>query len=536
MKRRCRIVVGTGLGALLALVLIMVCGPLPRATAEPPSTVDPATIDAFLSRAREATRLPGLAVAVVRRDEVVHVAGYGRDGAGAPVTGRTPFRIASLSKSFTAVAVHRLAAAGRLDLGAPVRRYLPDFGLAGRAEPIRIRDLLQQRSGLADSGYPGLLRDQPRDPAERVRLLHGAEQVDPPGTQFHYTDLNYQVLARLIEVITGLPYDRYLTEQVIGPLGLTGTSTATTSATPVPGLTSGHLMIYGEPVARPEQTGLLGGDGLLAGSSGVVSTADDLARWLRFNLGDGAPLLSRAALTELHTPASPNGYAEGWQLITPAHGPRRLEHRHPVQLLGRAGVAAGQRLRICPALQRKLDGGRHRRDHGRTGRPADRGAARRSARHPADRVPTRLDHGAAGGLADPGGDHRDPRLRPSSIMGSAGAGIVVAARAGRDHRGRAGAAEPDDGPGVQPRPTRPGRAGCGHPVRHRRRLRRGPRRAPGRQSSRRPDNRPGSLTSFPLRREGCALTPVGPGRWRPGDDRMVLRLWPDRVEGIRWVK
>src|SRR5690348_13154801 len=92
---------------------------------------------------------PGIAVAVTRGDRILHVAGYGHDSTGARVTATTPMPVASLSKSFTALAVMQLVDAGRVRLDEPVRTYVPDFGVDDpRGDRITVRNLLNQTSGI----------------------------------------------------------------------------------------------------------------------------------------------------------------------------------------------------------------------------------------------------------------------------------------------------------------------------------------------------------------------------------------------------
>jgi len=273
---------------------------------------EPATIDRYLADGLAATGLPGMAVAVVRGGEVVHVAGYGTDGNGDPVTPRTPFRVGSLTKSFTAAAVLQLAAEGRVDLDAPVRAYLPGFPVVG---PITVRHLLNQTSGLADPAIPSL-NDPHQDLAQRVASLRDVRPVSEPGREFHYCDVNYQVLAQLVEVVSGRSWAENLGERVFAPLGaadsVAGATTTQAGAPP------GHVLLFGVPVARPEL------DGLVAGSGGVVSTALDMGRWLAAQASGGGPVLrpGDVALMQTPPPGVAGGYAMGWQVVAPG----RLAH------------------------------------------------------------------------------------------------------------------------------------------------------------------------------------------------------------------
>lgn len=288
-------------------------------------------LDRFLASRLDKTGLPGMTVVVTRGSEVVYARGFGSDGHGHRVTQRTQFRIASLSKSFTAVAVLRLVEAGRLDLDSPVQTYLPGFATAdpGASLRITVRHLLNQTSGMADAGFPAVADDQPGSAAQRVASLRGAQLVSEPGREFHYFDPNYQVLSRLVEVVAGVPFPTYLRERVLTPLGMTATLTAPTSAEGTRAaerLARGYILLFDVPVARPEL------DGLLAGSGGVISTADDMGRWLIMQSTGVGPaghrLLNPTDVELMHTP--PPGvdstYGMGWQVVTPQQGPARIEH------------------------------------------------------------------------------------------------------------------------------------------------------------------------------------------------------------------
>lgn len=314
----------------LGCVLLMLAGTAAPALATAPAG-GPAGLDRFLSASLGSTRLPGMAVVVTHGSDVVYLKGFGADGHGGAVTPDTQFRVASLSKSFTALAVLQLVEARRLALDAPVRAYLPDFATADPVASgrITVRRLLNQTSGMADQGFPAITGAQPAGLRERVASLRGARLVSEPGREFHYFDPNYQVLARIVEVVSGEPFGSYLRDRVFVPLDMTGTVAAPTAAAAVaaaPRLAQGHVVVFGVPVARSEL------DGLLAGSGGVVSTAHDMGRWLVMQstgrAPDGRLLLSPAGIELMHTPPPgvAGGYGQGWQVVAPQQGPRRIEH------------------------------------------------------------------------------------------------------------------------------------------------------------------------------------------------------------------
>jgi CubicO group peptidase (beta-lactamase class C family) len=286
-----------------------------------------ATIDRFMAARVRSSPIPGAAIAVTRGDEVLLVRGYGHDSTGAPVTGNSLFRIASLSKSFTALAVMQLVDAGLLDLEDPVRTHLPEFQLADpRADRITVRQLLDHTSGLTDAVVPELSRSQPDTPTEATTSLRSARLATSPGTAYSYSNPNYQVAARLIEVVSGEPFDTYMRRHVYGPAGMTSTSATVTADEPVPGLAKGHVVAYGRAVPTPGLSTFIVGEG------DVVSSAADMARWLivhanRGRTAEGARLVSPGSLQTLHRPSAPGGgYALGWDTHGPIPAPTRVEH------------------------------------------------------------------------------------------------------------------------------------------------------------------------------------------------------------------
>ena len=285
-----------------------------------------------------AQRIPGLALAVIQGGQVTYLQGYGTTGANQPVTPQTQFHIASLSKSFTATAIMQLVEAGKLDLDAPVTRYLPDFTLAdpGGAEQITLRALLNHTSGLADGGIPDLRLERPATTVDRIATLHDAHLVAPPGSEFHYTDANYQILASVVESASGQPFSDYLQAHIFAPLQMTQTVNVLNSfevAQRAPALPQGHLLAYGLPVASGEEQGYLGG------SAGVITTAADMAHYLIMHSSGGrfagTQIVSPASVETMHTPpaSSDSDYAMGWLSHTVAGdgagdgaGRRVLEH------------------------------------------------------------------------------------------------------------------------------------------------------------------------------------------------------------------
>ncbi len=309
---------------------MLACGNVAQAAPSAAPALDLGAVDRFVNSQLENQRIPGLALAITHNDQVVYVRGYGTAGDGRAVTEKSQFRLASLSKSFTALAVLQLVDAGRINLDKPAADYLPEFTLAtpAAAAAITVRQLLNHTSGLADAGFTGGLARQQESLADRVASLRTARQVSPPGAAFHYFDPNYQVLARLVEVVSGQSFDSYLRAHIFTPLAMRDTMSAVTSddaAMRAKLLAQGHIVIYGVPLALPELSGFLGGSG------GVVSTAEDMAHYLIAQSSGGrykdGRALSAQNIALMQTPPTgiASNYGMGW-VASDVNGTRIVEH------------------------------------------------------------------------------------------------------------------------------------------------------------------------------------------------------------------
>ena len=323
MTRRSRLVLLAG--ALLLLTLVS-----EGAEGQPRPSLDLDAVDRYIEQQMVANSVPGLALAITHGDEVVYLKGYGTAGNGEPMTPRTQLHIASLSKGFTALAVMQLVEEGRIRLDEPVRAYLPDFSTTDRrlSNQITVRDLLNQTSGLADSGFPSYTMPQPDSLEGRVESLRHARLVSKPGKEFHYTDPNYAVLARIVEVASGKPFGEYLRERVFSPLEMDHTTSVLSSweaTRAAPDLAQGHVVAFGVPIPHGEM------DGFLGGSGGVISTAEDMANYLVMQNNGGrfgdTDLVNQKSVSLMHKP--PRGidgsYAMGWT-APPGAKPRVIEH------------------------------------------------------------------------------------------------------------------------------------------------------------------------------------------------------------------
>jgi CubicO group peptidase (beta-lactamase class C family) len=256
----------------------------------------------------KSTGIPGVALAIVHGDQIVHMQGFGvADSSGRPVTPQTPMMLASLNKPIIGVAIMQLVESGRLALDAPVQQYLSYFRVADEAASaqITVRHLLQHTSGLpekAGAENAWVKDDSPGALEARVRELSTIQLISAPGADYHYANPNYQTLALLIQQVSGQSYEAYMQEHVFAPLDMRQTFTSPEAAQPH-GLAQGHRFIFGRPwpFVEPYDRGL----------AGLTGSAEDVAHFLIVNLNDGryggAQVLSAASLAEMHRPAVPVG-------------------------------------------------------------------------------------------------------------------------------------------------------------------------------------------------------------------------------------
>lgn len=218
---------------------------------------------------------------VIRAVDVAAVAAYGRDGRGHPMSDGSLLRVASLTKTVTAVAVHQIAERGRIGLDDPVIRHLPEFRLADdRYARITVQHLLDNRSGLRDSRLDLPFLNNTASLRAYVAGMQHASLASDPGAERAYCNANWEVLARMVEVVTAVPYDEHLRRAIFAPLGMTH-STVDAATVDAPG---GYQEIFGFHVRRTDHL-LFSAS---SGSNGLITTAEDLLRWTRW-LATGEP-------------------------------------------------------------------------------------------------------------------------------------------------------------------------------------------------------------------------------------------------------
>lgn len=313
---------------LICLALVLMVGNV-QASGTQQAEPDFAAIDAYVMTQRNNLGIPGLALGIVQGDQVVHLQGFGvADSSGRAVTPQTPFYIGSVTKGFTALAVLQLVEAGKIELDAPVRTYLPWFELADKeaSAKITVRNLLNHTTGISTKDGNRFL-SSPQGLEETVRGLNIIQLTQPVGTTFQYSNLNYSIAGLIVEKVSGQSYADYVTQRIFKPLEMRH-SYASRAPALADGLAAGYHYMFGHAFERDYP----------APPSGVpegylIASAEDMTHYAMAHLNDGrygdTSVLSAQGIAELHAPAIPAGgdqhYAMGWTVGT-ADGIPVIQH------------------------------------------------------------------------------------------------------------------------------------------------------------------------------------------------------------------
>jgi len=278
-----------------------------------------ASLDAIVEDAIQDGQVPGAVLLVWHDGQVVYRKAYGSrsiEPRREAMTIDTVFDIASLTKVVaTTVAVMQLVQKGDIRVNEPVAKYLPEFAQNGK-DDVSIRQLLTHFSGLPEDLDLTQIW-QGRDAA--LQMAYAEKTIDPPGSRFLYSDVNFIVLGALVERISGLSLDQYCRQHIFTPLGMAQTRFLPPPAwlmkvAPTQFDQQNHMLrgIVHDPTARR-----MGG---VAGHAGVFSTADDLSKFAQFLLNGGSvlsPLMIEKMTTPQQPPTAPVLRGFGWDIDSP---------------------------------------------------------------------------------------------------------------------------------------------------------------------------------------------------------------------------
>jgi uncharacterized protein YbbC (DUF1343 family)/CubicO group peptidase (beta-lactamase class C family) len=319
----------------LNIVLVFLLSVLPLSAQLPATSSDPlplemdlktyadrlAPVDAIVNNAIAQGQAPGAVVLIGHQGKVIYRKAFGSrslEPTLEPMTVDTVFDMASLTKVIaTTGSVMRMVQLGQIKLNDPVSRYIPEFAQNGKQE-ITIRQLLTHYSGLR----PDLdLKPDWTSQLEAFRLASIEKPINPPGSTFLYSDINFIVLGELVQKLSNMMLNRYAETFIFTPLGMTNSRFLPPQSwfqriAPTQKDERSGLMLRGlvhDPTAR-----VMGG---VAGHAGLFSTADDTAKFAQALLKGGAPVWSRLTVEKMTTPQQPPNMTVlrglGWDIDSP---------------------------------------------------------------------------------------------------------------------------------------------------------------------------------------------------------------------------
>ena len=282
-------------------------------------------VDEYIKVRLAKEHLPGLSLAVLRNGKVIKIKGYGYADLElrSPAAPDTVYGIGSITKQFTAAAVLLLVQEGRINLEDSISKYIA--GVPETWKNITIRNLLTHTSGLPREGIPTtdktMFADFTED--ELVKSAIGLPLLSPPGTKYSYGNLEYDLLAIVIEKASGKPYPDFLQERIFRPLGMTTTRVDDRRAI-IPNRARAYLWTGGnlqrcEPQVSPT---------MFVGSGSMISTVVDLAKWDAALYSDA--ILNATSRNAMRTPANlldgtTTDYGFGW-VISSIKGHADIHH------------------------------------------------------------------------------------------------------------------------------------------------------------------------------------------------------------------
>jgi CubicO group peptidase (beta-lactamase class C family) len=301
------------------LVLFLLTHPGLRAQA--PIIIPKVRIDSLFST-WQGDRSPGLVLGIIHQGCLVYQQAYGMANVvrREPLTTDHSFWVASVAKQFTAASVALLVEAGKINLDADIRKYLPELPFLG--DTVRIRHLVYHTSGLRD-GFTliGMTfkREKHYTNENVLQYLARQQQVNfKPGERHEYNNGGYVLLGEIVARVSGKSLAAFAEEHIFRPLGMQHTHFYGTFARPIPGLATGYQVRYRKGKERYAAAHFRGNT---VGSSGLITTLEDLGKWdrnfYRNRLGKGSASLVRLLTTPgTLDDGTPLPYAFGLEVST----------------------------------------------------------------------------------------------------------------------------------------------------------------------------------------------------------------------------
>ncbi len=241
-----------------------------------------ARIDSFFQAEMKSNKVVGASIAILDKRQVAYAQGYGYADLEnrIAVTPETSFRVGSITKSFTAIAIMQLYEKGVLNLDEPITTYLPELKmneLSTKAKPITIRHLLSHKSGLPSEFYNGFLCDAPPNGNWLIGQLNKEKKLYPADFKYIYSNLGYALLGEVISRVSKQPYAEYIQQHIFKALGMTSSYVFAPGQKAVAQVAKGYhgMKPATEPYIRDQAAGA------------ICSSAKDIAKFISMWLKEG---------------------------------------------------------------------------------------------------------------------------------------------------------------------------------------------------------------------------------------------------------
>jgi len=274
----------------------------------------PAVDSLFHEQARQ-SHIPGLVYGILYQGQLIHTRSIGKAQLETSISADTniDFRIASMSKSFASMAILQLRDAGKLKLDDPVTQYIPELrqtkSLTKDAPVITIRHLMTHGAGFPEDNPWGDRQLGISDKAFELMLQKGITFSNNPGVTYEYSNMGFAMLGLIIKKVSGMSYQKYITEQIFKPLGMNNTYWEY-SDIPANKLAHGYRWLSGKWVKQPMEH-----DGAYGAMGGLITTMSDFSKYVAFHQSawperddaEKAPL-KRSSIREMQFPLNMNNF------------------------------------------------------------------------------------------------------------------------------------------------------------------------------------------------------------------------------------
>lgn len=261
------------------------------------------SVEAFLQEMVDEEHFSGVAL-IVKEGKVVHAKGYGVSAGGVPNDVNTAFHVASVTKQFTAAAIMQLVEAGALNVDESINAYLPEQYVTPIWNGVRLRHVLSHSSGITDYAVTrdyydvvdGFCLGSTVDGMIREAMSKDLEFA--PGTEYSYSNIGFTLLGEIIEEQSGIPYDRYMKEKVLEPMGMYSSRIHIEGHVPAENEASGHRWDEGAQKHVKDDIVSLP---VTAPDGGLITTLSDFLLWIQLYSGGDQRILSKASIDAMTT-------------------------------------------------------------------------------------------------------------------------------------------------------------------------------------------------------------------------------------------